>query len=215
MIYISAGLYAEGRSDYDFLLPLIDRLLEKLSANLFPGAYELADTRGIDASIKTSGRAERIRSAVAEHIDFCDIFVIHADGAGDPDEVRRTQINPGIDLIRAAVPRRQVYLITCVPVHEIEAWMLVDPRPFELVLGKNAPIALPSQPETELDPKSVLRKIFRDGDARIPLKEAYRFLGVNVTLEKLRTLSAFRAFEQELRETLKLLAEAQGWRDTT
>jgi hypothetical protein len=27
MIYIRAGLYAEGPTDYDFLLPLLDRLL--------------------------------------------------------------------------------------------------------------------------------------------------------------------------------------------
>src|SRR5262249_48336692 len=49
VIYIRAGVYAEGPTDYDFLLPFLDRLLDTLAASLFAGAYEVASTAGIDA----------------------------------------------------------------------------------------------------------------------------------------------------------------------
>ena len=55
MIYIRAGLYAEGRTDSEFLLPIINRLLDDIAARLFSGAYELAETLGIDAPSGTSG----------------------------------------------------------------------------------------------------------------------------------------------------------------
>jgi hypothetical protein len=44
MIYLCAGLYAEGSSDYDFLLPLISRLLDTVGARLFPSECEVAET---------------------------------------------------------------------------------------------------------------------------------------------------------------------------
>ncbi len=215
MIYISVGLYAEGRTDYDFLLPLIDRLLDESSAKLFLGAYELANTRGIDASTKQAGRAERIRAAIAENIDYCDIFIVHADGGGDPERARKTQINPAIELTRAVSSDRAIYWASCIPVREIEAWLLADPRPFDLMLGKNLQFSLPIQPEAEFDPKNLLHKLFRDGDAQIALNDAYRFFGMNVSLEKLRALNSFRLFEGELRQALTELGNAHGEFATT
>jgi hypothetical protein len=216
MIYIRAGLYAEGRTDYEFLLPLVNQLLNELAAKLFSGAYELAETLGIDAPYGTSGgRADKIRLALEKHLDYCDIFILHADGAGDPDEARRTQINPGANLARMTIPHSQIHLVACVPVREIEAWLLADPRPFERILGKTTPIVLPGQPEAEIDPKNLLRKICRDGASRIPLSEAYRSFGENVRLEKLRTLSAFRRFEDELEQALKALGSMYGHAEST
>ena len=211
MIYIRAGLYAEGRTDYEFLLPLVNKLLNELAAKLFLGDYELAETLGIDAPHGMSGgRAEKIQRAVVDYIDYCDLFILHADGAGDPDDARRTQISPGADLAHAVVLHSHFYLVACVPIREIEAWLLVDSKPFERILGRATPIVLPGQPEAEIDPKSCLRKILKDGDARIPLNEAYRAFGENVRLEKLRSLSAFRTFEDELEQALKALGTMYG-----
>ena len=49
MIYLCAGLYAEGPSDYHFLSPLISRLLDTVGSRLFPSECEVAETVGIDA----------------------------------------------------------------------------------------------------------------------------------------------------------------------
>ena len=90
MIYIRAGVFAEGKTDYDFLLPLLDRLLDALAAQLFRGGHELGSTTGIDAPAGTSGgRAERIAAAIHARWDDCTVFVVHTDGAGDPVLARR------------------------------------------------------------------------------------------------------------------------------
>lgn len=216
MIYIRAGLYAEGRTDYEFLLPIINRLLDELAAKIFSGAYELAETLGIDAPSATgTTRAARIQQAVLGSIDSCDIFILHADGASDPEGVRQSQIIPGMQAIHSIVSHPHIHCVACIPVREIEAWLLADSRPFERILGKARPIFLPKQPEAEIDPKNCLRKILKDGDVRVPVNEIYRSFGENVRFEQLRTLPAFRRFEEELIEVLKSLGTAQGFRSTT
>ena len=122
MIYIRAGLFAEGPTDYEILLPLLDRLLDQLAAQLFPGAYEVAPATGIDAPRGTEGgRAEKIAAAIHETWDECTLFVIHADGAGNPAEARRNCVEPGIAAALAARPERPVVAAACIPVREIEA----------------------------------------------------------------------------------------------
>lgn len=216
MIYIRAGLYAEGRTDYEFLLPIINRLLDDIAARLFSGAYELAETLGIDAPSGTSGgRAERIQQAILGNVDSCDLFILHADGAGDSEGIRQSQVTPGIQLVTSASSHADVHVVACIPVREIEAWLLADSKPFERVLGKTRPILLPKQPEAEIDPKNCLRKILKDGDVRIGVNDVYRSFGENVQFDKLRSLPAFRAFEEELGHTLESLGAAQGFRSPT
>jgi hypothetical protein len=81
--------------------------------------------------------------------------------------------------------------------------LLADSKPFERVLGKTRPILLPKQPEAEIDPKNCLRKILKDGDVQIVVNDVYRSFGENVQFDKLRSLPAFRAFEEELGHTLE------------
>lgn len=209
MIYLRAGLYAEGPTDYAFLPPLLDRLMDELAANLFLGQYELGDCLGIDALHDTQAdRANRIAAAIHEHWDRCTLFVIHSDGGGDPDKARREQVVPGID---AARTRHADGLVAaaCIPVREIEAWMLVDPEVFRLVGGK-IPSDCPAMPERELDPKVTLARLLKDSGVRRPRPD-YAFFGANVRFECLRTLPAFVKFEQELEDAIKEAARHQGF----
>lgn len=112
-VYLRAGLYAEGPSDYHFLCRLLDRLLDDLGAKLFPGRYEVADTLGIDdRPPHHHRRAERIARAIADHASDCELFVIHADGAGDPKGARLQNVEPGISAARAALPKEAPPLST-------------------------------------------------------------------------------------------------------
>lgn len=85
MIYLCAGVFAEGRTDYAFLLPLVTRLLFDVSTAV-PWQTEVADSVGIDASRPIpKARAPRIAKAIQEHQTQCSLFVVHADADGDPD----------------------------------------------------------------------------------------------------------------------------------
>lgn len=197
MKYVCAGLYAEGPSDYRFLLPLVDRLLAELTAGMAP--VELAATVGIDAPRQAPARrADRIAAAMREYAGQCTVFIVHTDGAGDPDAATRERIEPA----RATVPPGTA-LVACVPVREIEAWMLASPAPFTTLVRGASP-TLPAQPEKEPDPKRALHDILTAMQLRQRLGSDYHaFFGANAELADLRRLPAFRAFESALAATLE------------
>lgn len=213
MIYVRAGVYAEAPTDYDFLLPLLDRLLDALAASLFPGACQVGPTVGIDAMLSTGRRAENIAAAIDAWWDACTLFVIHSDGGGDPEGARKSCVDPGLEAARGARPERAVTGAACVPVREIEAWLLADPSVFHAILGEAAMVSCPAAPEHEIDPKATLTRILKEGGARRPPERMYAFFGERVRLDALRSLPAFRAFEAGLVVALGELARLQGVRD--
>jgi hypothetical protein len=74
VIYLRAGLYAEGPTDYRFLLRLLNRHIDMLAASLFASGYEIADSVGIDAPAdRPGGRAKRIAAAIEENIEACTL----------------------------------------------------------------------------------------------------------------------------------------------
>ncbi len=208
-IYLCAALYAEGTSDYEFLSPLIQRLLDTLGSRLFPGMVDVGETIGIDAPRPTPvKRADRIAAAVADHWDAFTLLVVHSDGAGAPDEAREYNITPGIELARHAFP--SLIAIPCVPVREIEAWMLADESVFRTILGRDVPLTLPVDPDREMDPKQTFLRILQEGGLRRGNTRAHRLFGEEVCFDALRKLIAFQQFEAELCEAIQAVARVTG-----
>jgi hypothetical protein len=200
MMYLRAGLYAEGPTDYDFLVPLLNRMLRDIAAELFPGASEVEDTRAVDSAGEERKRVDRIAAAVRENEDLIDLLVIHTDGAGDPEAALRERVEPGIEAARTAIPGKPVPAIACVPVREIEAWLLVDERVFVDQLGLR--VELPMAPDRELDPKKTLTTLLTQNRRRRP-NTSYALFGEQVSFEALRRLSAFVEFETALVEFVR------------
>lgn len=206
-LYVCTGLYAEGRTDYRFLLPLLDRLLDDLLARHFTARYILASTHPIDAPPpEPKPRDLRISAAIDDNWDRCTLFVVHSDGGGDPVVQRRDCIEPGISAARSI--HADCSIAPCVPVRETEAWMLVDPEVFAQRLG-TGPHDLPSEPERVTDPKLALKTIFTAAKSSFSGLD-YAFFGEQVQLAALRRLTAFQEFESNLVEALHHLAAVQG-----
>lgn len=203
MIYLCAGLFAEGKSDYDLLLPLISRLLDDIGARVCPGAYHVAQTVGIDAPAgPNEPRADRIARAVSAYWQQCTVFVVHADGAGDAERARTERVEPGLRAARAAAPG-PLAAAGCVPVRETEAWLLADRAVFE-ELGARA-VELPPAPESVVDPKAALAAVMARARIRRPPSRFFSFFGERLSLGRLRTLPAFIAFERELKAAVRTL----------
>jgi hypothetical protein len=200
MMYLRAGLYAEGPTDYDFLVPLLNRMLRNIAAELYPGANEVEDTRAIDTSSEERKRVDRIAAAVRENEDLIDLLVIHADGDGNPEAALRERVEPGIEAARTAIPGKPLPAIACVPVREIEAWLLVDERIFIDQLGLR--VELPAAPDRDLDPKRTLTTLLNQNRRRRP-NGSYALFGEQVSFEALRRLSAFAEFETALVEFVR------------
>ncbi len=207
MSYLCAGLYAEGPTDYAFLLPLIDQLLPRLASALLPGVPIIADTIGIDAPGRPPAkRAERIAAAIDSHWRQCTIFVIHADGQGDPARAAEEQIDPAIALATSA--HAELAVAACVPVREIEAWLLADDAPFRRLIGAGARPRLPADPEALLDPKRELRRLLRELGGPPLHTSIYQFIAAGLAIDALDRLPAFRAFEASLSRAIVAAARA-------
>jgi hypothetical protein len=211
-LYVCTGLYSEGNSDDDFLIPLLNRLLDDLLRRHFPSQHTLADTiRLPDLLHIGSGRAHRIAATILEHWSTCTLFVVHSDGKSEPAREAAQHIAPAIALSQekwrndartAALP---LAIASCVPVREMEAWLSADPAVFERLGVRD--VELPVDPERVTDPKQCFRGLLRQhrrGD--LHRHPPFEFFGENVDLAALRTLAAFRSFEGELLTALHLLA---------
>jgi hypothetical protein len=207
MIYVKAGLYAEGPSDYRFLLPVITRLLHEVAPRALPSLPEIADTEGIDAprTAAPNNRAERIAAAVHDYWGTCTIFVVHGDANGDHVRALAERVQPWIDLALQQHP--DAAIVPCVPVRAVEAWMLGDPEVFKKLLGGSREPNLPPTPETLADPKAIVNAILTDLGANLrALRDFQAFFGANVDFRPLRRQPSFRDFEQALGEAVARLA---------
>lgn len=195
-IYVQAGLYAEGKNDYDFLMPLLERLLDALLAEHWPGrSTELPAVWALDAEPEAGKRREdRIARVIHRNSEACQLFVIHADADGDAARARDERVEPGVRLGLASVSM-PVAASACIPIEMTEAWMLVDGAVWQR-LGCEQP-ELPRDPEAIRDPKPVVMTLLQRG-RRGRLPNIYEFVGANVSLTALRRLPGFRVFEDEL-----------------
>lgn len=204
MIYICAGLFAEGKTDYSFLLGLLDQLLPEIASTLLGAIADVAPSIGVDAprTTKSGRRDQRIASAIDGSWSECTLFVVHSDGGGDPDHARSTQVDPGLGLARAKHP--DLAAAACVPVREIEAWMLADADAFGRIFEMRQAPVLPGDPEKVRDPKRALRDLLRSLGAGAD--DYYGLLGREVRPSTLRRLPAFVRFEVELQSAVRLVA---------
>jgi hypothetical protein len=78
MIYLCAGLFAEGPTDYRFLLGLLDTMIQTLAAEVLSGSFDDAPSMGIDAPkrFRHRSREERIAMAIDASWGDCTLFVI-------------------------------------------------------------------------------------------------------------------------------------------
>lgn len=208
MTWIAPALYAEGPTDYRFLRALLDTLLPVIAEAALPEIPTVGQTITIDAPAPApNSRAERIVAAIAaSYPDECNLFIVHADGDSDPEGAKRERVNPGFELARSRWP--DIALAACVPVREIEAWMLVDPEIFVAQLGHKTPPVLPRDPEGVSDSKRTLTELIAAPFKRRPpaVENYYEVFGNNVRLDALRRLPAFRQFESNLVAAIRIVA---------
>lgn len=209
MRYLVSTLVAEGVTDHRFLRPLIRNVL----AELVTTSPESVDI-GIFIDVRAQNRSlEEIRDALARDIDKLHLVFLHADGGGQPDRARRDRVTPIVDSFRERVDAGQLGCVAIVPVHETEAWALADETALrEVLVTRRSADELGIPPITAIEgldgPKVVLDRIClnaRGGRRRHRPDRPYDQLGDRVTLDRLRRLAAFRAFEEELAAALRRL----------
>lgn len=205
MIYLCAGVYAEGPTDERFLCKLVDRLLYQIAHDVCSGQFEIGETRAIrePKTSKREDRATRIAAAIDYAWESCTLFVIHADADGDSDKALQERVLPGIE--RARQSHSDLAAAACIPVWMTEAWMLADANAFERTFERPLSIALPPDIENVSNPKAFFEDTLRSlGVAAGRSFAGYEAqLGDHVRFESLQRLSAFEQFACNLRSAVE------------
>jgi hypothetical protein len=94
MRYLGLALYAEGRTDYYFLQPLLERLCVDICLREASESIEVTAVLGLDhpPASEQESREVRIREAARSALGQWSVLFVHADGAGDPVRARGEQI---------------------------------------------------------------------------------------------------------------------------
>lgn len=215
MRYLGLALYAEGRTDYYFLQPLLERLCVDICLHEASGLVEVTSVLGLDhpPASEQDSRAVRIREAARGALGQWSVLFVHADGAGDPARARAQQLTPALDMLQAdfAAFGRGVAVV---PIRETEAWALVDGDALRQVFGTNLDdqaLGLPQpvhRAEAVTDPKQCLAMAFAataptGARRRRGVSDSLAALGGQISLERLRLLGSFLALEQELKGALR------------
>lgn len=161
------------------------------------------------------GLSERMRLC----LEFfpCDLLCVHRDAEREPRETRVREIRAAWGGL-SDVARPPALCV--VPIRMSEAWLLFDQAALRRAAGDpngKQSLALPRPTDVEQlpDPKSHLRQVMREASGlpgrrrhSINLSEyGRRVAELTDDFSPLRSLSAFTALEEELRQIVK----AHGW----
>ena len=216
MRFLSTALYAEGRSDYEFLRPLLLRLCVDCAAQSHE-AVEISDVLPLDDLPDRRGlpREERIFEAAMAAKGAWVLLFIHADADGDEHAARRERIDPARDRLQAALGARN-QSVAVVPVRMTEAWALADPDALRSALGSTASDdklglaqAIAHGADRLPAPKRTLDAALQAARPQRRTMSAVAYLGrigESVSLSRLRRLPAFRQLETDLLAALRRLA---------
>ena len=211
--HVTYVLVPEGSSDR-VIIDIVDRAIrEQLPEVSVHG--EWLDLRLVRK--RTPTLRDRVHAAVNAFPDV-DFLLVHRDSDNQRVEDRRREID---NASRAAAVCSRV--VPVIPVRSIEAWLLVDVEAIRIGAGNpngKTPLTLPQRDEIERErnPKTILhqalvdasglghrrRSKFRAGEAM------HRVARALDTVESLRHLPAYRAFEDELIATIGQLVEVGG-----
>jgi hypothetical protein len=211
---LSLALYCEGNTDKHFLPKIIERTAERII---------LSDARGdyvdiLPITIKNVAKQKQgkdILQAAMQAYGY-DVLIVHKDADHRTYEETKTQcIEPGCILVQRSRKEVCKNLVPIIPIREVEAWMIADretlrdnleikERLQNLHLRKRAALV-----ESDPDPKATLNRIIAQAESehrrKIERKEFYESLALEVRLERLDEVPAYKKFSDELSETLREL----------
>lgn len=212
MRYLGLALFAEGPSDHRFLSPLLFRACEAECLAKGLGTVEIGPIVELHSpqDLRNKSRKRRICEAATRSAASWNILFVHTDGGGQPNQANRQRIEPAVRQLRDELLDDHD-CVAIVPVRETEAWVLADPEGMLRAFGFARwgatvdPIVGGGDVEGVMDPKRILRMMFRSVARKGSVDSFYERLGEMVSLQRLRSVPAYAAFEGSLHDALNRL----------
>ncbi|SNY12270.1 DUF4276 family protein [Paractinoplanes atraurantiacus] len=210
MRYLASALISEGVSDDRFLPFLLYRALEEICLTRFEDPVDV-DQVTVLRHLQRPPNVPEILGLVEENADTFHLVFVHRDRGANADRVRDEWIAP---LIKAWGRSRSERLVPVVPVRETEAWLLADGAALRAALGvqwSDAEMGVPARPkdvEAIADPKIPIGRLARRRGR--PIEDFFEEIAESISLDVLRKVPSFDAFEQQTVEALADMGYRRG-----
>ncbi|MHB8625002.1 MAG: DUF4276 family protein [Aggregatilineales bacterium] len=208
------GFYGEGNCEYEFLLPLVERILQRLLPD--------ADILPLPMTTEAGSQNEKLKEVACQASGY-HLVVFHLDADNrDAQKAFEDRFAPGYEALQqlevcADGQLPNIHIVPVIPIRMTEAWLLADFEAFRSVVGTAllAKVlgfaAHPHQVEGIHDPKTVFDKAVQDAGQRrgrrkrIAPSEVYKPLVARLSLELLAKIPAYSLFTGRLHAELKNL----------
>jgi Domain of unknown function (DUF4276) len=212
---LSLALYCEGNTDKHFLPKIIERTAARIIRNHATNYVDILLFPVTD--VAKQGQGKDILEAAIQ-VYGCHVLIVHKDADHRTYEETKMQcIEPGYILVQRSRKKDICKkLVSIIPVREIEAWMIADRevlRDLLEVKERLQNLHLPKRAilvESDPDPKVTLNRVIAQAESerrrKIERKAFYESLALDVRLERLDQIPAYKNFSDELSETLRNLS---------
>lgn len=214
MKQLFVGLMAEGKTDYRFLEPIVEKVLTGI-------VFECLGQIDVDVKVIECDKGNNFIEFVtnASHKGQQEygitMLIIHTDADDSTvDAAYNNKIRPAISFLSSQKEETHCKNIAAlVPVQETEAWMLADKNILIRQIGTNkneAELGIKGHPEGFKNPKEKIQEAIKIGRAELPKKlrdalkvsDLYSFLGQSIQIGNLRNFDSFLDFERNVRQVL-------------
>lgn len=201
------AFWGEGRNEYDFLSPLIERVLTDLIPHVDVQAIAIDDVPNTVA-----GDRDRLLW-IAQQYDGFPVAIYHMDAdTRTTESTLANRFQPAHDALQRTDDDVGIAIVPVIPVHNTNAWMLVDFDAFRQAVGTHktaAELGFPDSPH-QVEALPDARPIFRQAvqqarggrKRKVSFQGLYKRLANAIDLQRLRQVPAYQEFEGRLRETL-------------
>ena len=213
---LTIGYTAEGSTDVRFLDNVIERTFTEAAIDC-KGVIEVYPPQYIPTQEKAFNE-KVLEAAIAADQQGLMVLCVHTDADDSSDEKARAErIHPSFEaVLQAENGNICKNLAAIVPVQMTEAWLLADEAVLlDAVMSSKTlkELGIEHTPESYSDPKAIIKEAIRSAHQnkrkrhrqQVSISDLYGPVGQQCDLGKLRKLSSFQKFEEEVRQALKKL----------
>lgn len=214
---IFVGLTTEGTTDVRFLENVVKRTFEDVAFECTQDVEVYLYVVPSSKIGKTFPQYVKDTSRLAMEKYGVMSLAVHTDADKNTYENRiANKIEPARKELENLDENEYCKLLTpVIPVRMMEAWMLADKVLFKEEIGtnlSNAELGIDREPEMMADPKSIIEEALRIATNALPkrrnrptIAELYEVIGNSINTKSLMTLSSYRKFKEEVRQTFRAL----------
>lgn len=216
---IFAGLFTEGTTDVRFLESIVRKSLEDVAFEC-QGQIE-TEVKVIEINKSNLAFVEQVLAASKKGIDDYGIMFlcVHTDSDDDTDkQVMESKIIPAIKSLNEKNESEYCkILVSVIPVHMTEAWMLADKELLKSEIGtelSNFDLGIHAMPESVTKPKEAIMNAIRivqsdltrrKRNRGMDISELYQIIGQKLELSQLENVESYRKFKESLKSAFKEL----------